>query len=112
MDETMMEQTGNTQEKVQGLNIVMNGITINGPMFDIHDNHHVVINATSSSQGEVNGSAMSAAPSPRADAKRASVATVARYESATCDEESFSSPEECALAPLGLSPPEECCLQP
>ena len=33
----------------------------------------------------------------------ASVATVARYESATCDEESFSSPEECALAPLGLS---------
>ena len=34
----------------------------------------------------------------------ASVATVARYESATCDEESFSSPEECALAPLGLSP--------
>jgi hypothetical protein len=47
MDETMMEQTGNTQEKVQGLNIVMNGITINGPMFDIHDNHHVVINASS-----------------------------------------------------------------
>ena len=39
-----------------------------------------------------------------ADAKRASVATVARYESATCDEESFSSPEECALAPLDLSP--------
>ena len=34
----------------------------------------------------------------------ASVATVARYESATCDEESFSSPEECTLAPLGLSP--------
>ena len=33
----------------------------------------------------------------------ASVATVARYESATCDEESFSSPEECALAPLDLS---------
>ena len=65
MDETMMEQAGNTQDKVQGLNIVMNGITINGPMFDIHDNHHVVINATSSSQGEVNGSAMSAAPSPR-----------------------------------------------
>lgn len=65
MDETMMEQPGNTQEKVQGLNIVMNGITINGPMFDIHDNHHVVINATSSTQGEVNGSAMSAAPSPR-----------------------------------------------
>lgn len=26
------------QEKVQSLNIVMNGITINGPMFDIHDN--------------------------------------------------------------------------
>ena len=38
-----------------------------------------------------------------ADAKGASVATVARYESATCDEESFSSPEECALAPLDLS---------
>ena len=28
----------------------------------------------------------------------ASVATVARYESATCDEENFSSPEECASA--------------
>ena len=26
------------EEKIQGLNIVMNGITINGPMFDIHDN--------------------------------------------------------------------------
>ena len=75
MDETMMNQIGNSQEKVQGLNIVMNGITINGPMFDIHDNHHVVINAASSTQGEVNGSATSAAPSPRADAKRASVAT-------------------------------------
>ena len=38
-----------------------------------------------------------------ADAGGASVATVARNESATCDEESFSSPEECASAPLGLS---------
>ncbi len=47
MNETMMEQPGNTQEKVQGLNIVMNGITINGPMFDIHDNHNVVIHAAS-----------------------------------------------------------------
>ena len=47
MDETMMEQPGNTQEKVQGLNIVMNGITINGPMFDIHDNQNVVIHAAS-----------------------------------------------------------------
>lgn len=26
------------KEKIQSLNIVMNGITINGPMFDIHDN--------------------------------------------------------------------------
>ena len=26
------------KDKIQGLNIVMNGITINGPMFDIHDN--------------------------------------------------------------------------
>ena len=25
------------KNKVQSLNIVMNGITINGPMFDIHD---------------------------------------------------------------------------
>lgn len=40
------------QEKVQGLNIVMNGITINGPMFDIHDNHNVVINAASPAQRE------------------------------------------------------------
>lgn len=47
MNETMMEQPGNTQEKVQGLNIVMNGITINGPMFDIHDNHNVIIHAAS-----------------------------------------------------------------
>ena len=26
------------KNKIQSLNIVMNGITINGPMFDIHDN--------------------------------------------------------------------------
>ena len=26
------------KDKIQSLNIVMNGITINGPMFDIHDN--------------------------------------------------------------------------
>lgn len=26
------------EEKIQGLSIVMNGITITGPMFDIHDN--------------------------------------------------------------------------
>ena len=77
MDETTMNQIDNSQEKVQGLNIVMNGITINGPMFDIHDNHHVVINAASSTQEGVNGSATSAAPSPRADAKGASVATTA-----------------------------------
>ena len=42
----------------------------------------------------------------------ASVATVARYESATCDEESFSSPEECALAPLGLSAPRSAACSP
>ena len=29
------------KEKIQNLNIVMNGITINGPMFDIHDNKEV-----------------------------------------------------------------------
>ena len=55
MDETTMNQTGNSQEKVQGLNIVMNGITINGPMFDIHDNHHVVINATSPTPSKEEG---------------------------------------------------------
>ena len=55
MDETMMEQAGNTQDKVQGLNIVMNGITINGPMFDIHDNHHVVINAASPTPSKEEG---------------------------------------------------------
>ena len=38
-----------------------------------------------------------------ADARGASVATVAWYESATCDEENFSFPEECCLQPLGLS---------
>ena len=42
------------QEKAQGLNIVMNGITINGPMFDIHDNHNVIVMA-SPAQGEVTG---------------------------------------------------------
>ena len=45
------------QEKVQGLNIVMHGITINGPMFDIHDNHNIVINAASPTQGEEHSSA-------------------------------------------------------
>jgi hypothetical protein len=55
MDETMMNQIGNSQEKVQGLNIVMNGITINGPMFDIHDNHHVVINAASPTPSKEEG---------------------------------------------------------
>ena len=39
------------KEKVQGLNIVMNGITINGPMFDIHDNHKVIV-MNSPAQGE------------------------------------------------------------
>ena len=34
----------------------------------------------------------------------ATVATAARYESAACDERNFSSSEERALAPLGLSP--------
>jgi hypothetical protein len=29
------------KNKIQSLNIVMNGITINGPMFDIHDNKEV-----------------------------------------------------------------------
>ena len=53
------------QEKVQGLNIVMHGITINGPMFDIHDNHNIVINAASPAQGEGCSSAKSTAPSPR-----------------------------------------------
>ena len=47
------------QEKVQGLNIVMNGITINGPMFDIHDNHNVIVTA-SPAQGEEHGSAVPA----------------------------------------------------
>ena len=31
------------KKKVQGPNVVMNGITINGPMFDIHDNHNVIV---------------------------------------------------------------------
>ena len=40
-----------------------------------------------------------------ADAKRASVATATRYDSVACDERNFSSSEERALAPLGLSAP-------
>lgn len=45
------------KEKIQGLNIVMNGITINGPMFNIHDNG-VVNNyfATSSETKRMNAS--------------------------------------------------------
>lgn len=39
------------KEKIQGLNIVMNGITINGPMFDIHDNG-TVNNYFSTSSGD------------------------------------------------------------
>ena len=35
----------------------------------------------------------------------ASVATATRYDSVACDEWNFSSSEERALAPLGLSPP-------
>lgn len=43
------------QEKVESLNIVMNGITINGPMFDIHDNgvvenHYHISSASEKSQ--------------------------------------------------------------
>ena len=52
------------------------------------------------------------APLLRADAEGASVATVARYESAACDEESFSSPKECALAPLDLSAPRSLAYEP
>lgn len=44
----MMEE----KEKIQGLNIVMNGITINGPMFDIHDNGVVNNYFTPSSDGK------------------------------------------------------------
>ena len=38
------------KEKIQSLNIVMNGITINGPMFDIHDNGTVNNYFTTSSE--------------------------------------------------------------
>ena len=38
------------KEKIQSLNIVMNGITINGPMFDIHDNGTVNNYFTASSE--------------------------------------------------------------
>ena len=43
---------------------------------------------------------------------KASVATATRYDSVACDEGRFIFPEECASAPLGLSPPEECDLSP
>ena len=32
-------------KEIQNLNILMKGITINGPMFDIHDNQHVHIHS-------------------------------------------------------------------
>ena len=54
---------------------------------------------------------MPAAPSPRADAKGASVATATRYDSVACDERNFSSSEERALAPLGLSAPRSAAEQ-
>jgi hypothetical protein len=38
------------KNKIQSLNIVMNGITINGPMFDIHDNGTVNNYFTTSSE--------------------------------------------------------------
>ena len=45
------------KNKVQSLNIVMNGITINGPMFDIHDNGTVNnYFATSSEDRQMNAS--------------------------------------------------------
>jgi len=45
------------KEKIQGLNIVMNGITINGPMFDIHDNGTVNnLFSTSSEEKQVDDS--------------------------------------------------------
>ena len=45
------------KNKVQSLNIVMNGITINGPMFDIHDNGTVNnYFATSSEDKQMNAS--------------------------------------------------------
>ena len=40
--------------------------------------------------------------------RRTLFATATRYESVACDEGRFIFPEECASAPLGLSPPEEC----
>ena len=42
----------------------------------------------------------------------ASVATAARYESAACDERNFSSSEERALAPLGLSSQRSLACEP
>lgn len=45
------------KEKIQSVNIVMNGITINGPMFDIHDNGTVNnYFATSSEEKRMNAS--------------------------------------------------------
>ena len=41
------------KDKIQGLNIVMNGITINGPMFDIHDNGTVNNYFTTSSEDKL-----------------------------------------------------------
>ena len=41
------------KDKIQGLNIVMNGININGPMFDIHDNGTVNNYFTTSSEDKL-----------------------------------------------------------
>ena len=42
------------KEKIQGLSIVMNGITINGPMFDIHDNKEVHNHFITSDENKLN----------------------------------------------------------
>ena len=59
---------GTASDKVQGMNIVMHGITINGPMFDIHDNHTVVIQ-----QREAPASAPAATPVAKCDTPKADV---------------------------------------
>lgn len=61
------------KEKVQGLSIVMNGITINGPMFDIHDNHSVVL-MTSSAPAQ--GGVAEESPAPSVAQEEASFESV------------------------------------
>ena len=44
-----MKTNSKHKKNAQGLNSIINGVTINGPMFDIHDNANVIVMGKTSS---------------------------------------------------------------